>query len=123
MGCVSNDCDFDVLVGKTIVRVDTNNGNNAEIVFKCSDGTVYTTYHSQDCCESVWFEDSDNAPDSLEGETIVTAFVNCEVNPNACESGTYTFYTLASRNVSVTFRFNGESNGYYSESVDFRQIL
>lgn len=122
MGWRENDCDFDNLVDKTIVRVNMDRHNNAEIVFTCSDGTKYTTYHSQDCCESVWFEDSDNAPDSLEGETIVKAYVNSESNPNASESGTYTFYTLVSRNVSVTFRFNGESNGYYSESVDFRQI-
>jgi hypothetical protein len=34
-------------------------------------------------------------------------------------SHTYTFYKLRTRSYSCTLRFYGESNGYYSEDVDF----
>lgn len=121
MGWGYDDCEISVLVGKTIENV-YEGAYSAEIYFVCSDGTEYKTYHSQDCCETVWFEDSDNPITSLIGETIVNAYSTSQDMPEASESGTWTFYTIASRNVSVTMRFCGESNGYYSESVDFRKV-
>ncbi len=121
MGWRSNDCDISVLVGKTITNV-YEGSDNAEIIFECTDGTSYKTYHMQDCCESVWFEDSDNALSCLVGETVTSAYSTSQDMPEESESGTWTFYTVASRNVSVTMRFCGESNDYYSESVDFCKI-
>ena len=39
------------ILGKTCTSV-TRKGNE-EIVFECSDGSVYRMHHYQDCCENV----------------------------------------------------------------------
>lgn len=111
------------MVGKTIIEVDDSNAYNAEIKFICSDGSVFKTVHHQSCCENVYFSDSDNPLNLLVGEKIVAAYyIEQDILGLEYGTGTYTFYTLATQKVSVTMRFIGESNGYYSEYVDFEEI-
>lgn len=121
---------FEALKGKTLLSV-TNVGDT-ELVFITSDYRIYVLHHDQDCCEDVRIEDICGDLSDLIGEPLLVAEeVTHEegetpdgiTNPDDCdESFTWTFYKLDTRKGGVTIRFFGTSNGYYSESVDFKRI-
>ena len=54
----------------------------------------------------------------LVGKPILLAEESSEAGSET-DSCTWTFYRFATEKGAVTVRFYGESNGYYSESVDF----
>lgn len=110
--------EISVLNGRNIV--DVKNINNEVILFKCRDGDKYKMYHQQDCCESVIIEEIIGGDlESLIGETVVEA--REDTNEGITEHGTatWTFYHIRTNKDTVTIRWCGESNGYYSESVCF----
>ena len=113
------------LVGKTITAIKGGIGSE-ELRFECTDGSEWVMYHSQDCCESVSVEDIAGDVADVIGSPIVkaeesTSNENPEgVKPEYQDSFTWTFYKLDTAKGGVTIRWYGSSNGYYSESVDFR---
>lgn len=123
-GLYSHQKPFDILIGKTLVDIKVNDDND-EIRFVIDDGDTYLMYHEQDCCEGVRIEDITGDLQDLIGTPILkaeeaTSDKNPEgVNPEWQDSFTWTFYKLATIKGYVDIRWYGESNGYYSESVDF----
>lgn len=112
------------LIGKIVECIDKEDDS---LIFHCSDGTKYKMYHSQDCCESVYIEDICGELDDLIGLPMLMAeefsnHDNPKGHPEWEESFTWTFYKFATVKGYVTIRWYGESNGYYSESVDFEQL-
>jgi hypothetical protein len=101
-----------------------------EMVFETADGERFALYHSQDCCENVSIEDVTGDMADLIGSPIVEAEeVSSEEDPPGYkpesdyrESYTWTFYKLRTAKGAVTLRWLGESNGYYSERVDFIKL-
>ncbi len=116
------------LIGKTLIEITGTKGDE-EMTFR-TDKEKYVLHHIQDCCETVAIEDICGDLADLLNTPIVQAFqkTNSEENPEGVEkdfqdSFTWTFYTLTTSNGTVTIRWYGESNGYYSEAVDFVKIL
>jgi len=117
--------DFSVLVGKTLSKV--KQVKDEEIFFYTSEGEIYKLYHNQDCCESVYIEDvvGDYA-DLLDSPILLAEEVSNRDDPardiKYDKSYTWTYYKLSTIKGSVSIRWYGASNGYYSESVDFQIV-
>lgn len=105
------------LIGRTIFEY-TLNRNEDEITFLFTDGFSLHLWHTQDCCESVTIEDIEGDLEDLVGRPLFVCEEVSNDDPNASESGTWTFYRFATEKGYVTVRWYGTSNGYYSESVN-----
>lgn len=110
------------LLGKTVAAISRI--ENEQLVFTINGGERYRLFHRYDCCEIVTIEDIEGDLDDLVGSPITLAeeVTNTENPPEDSESFLWTFYKLATAKGYVTIRWLGESNGYYSERVDFEKI-
>lgn len=139
---------IEVLKGQTLSSIETSND---VINFRTVDGKHYRMYHPQDCCESVTIDDIVGYLEDLVGTPILEAreatnrngedtdsfwreyygpeeyVINKMIglpeieNPGG-DSYTWTFYILTTIKGSVTIRWYGSSNGYYSESVYIDEV-
>lgn len=119
---------FEDLIGKTLTSV-TGGVSDDRMLFTTEDGTTYAMHHRQDCCESVSLEDICGDISDLIGSPVLQAEESTsDENPEGVpakeyqDSFTWTFYRIATIKGSVALRWYGESNGYYSESVDFERV-
>ena len=113
------------LICETIFYIVINR-NSTEIAFYCESGNNYCMYHDQDCCEYVRLYDIVGDLEDLIGNPILKSSEDVGDEPDNVgygnDSYTWTFYNLATIKGYVTLRWLGESNGYYSESVNFIKI-
>ena len=115
--------DFETLAGKTITSVEGLEKGSEKIIFKTSDGKTYKMYHEQECCESVSVEDVCGDIENIIGTPVLFAKESsCGGENNWDESYTWTFYKIGTVKGWVDIRWYGESNGYYSEKVDFEEV-
>lgn len=117
--------EFEDLLGKILTKIDIDRGTGSDtITFHCEDNTSYRQYHDQDCCESVTIDDIVGDLEDLIGNPITLAEESIGDNSEShgAESYTWTFYRLATVKGYVDIKWFGESNGYYSESVYFKQL-
>lgn len=116
--------EFKDLVGKTITEFhvlrNCSRYDNDAILINCSNGSEYIMTHYQDCCESVNIEDIAGDYNTILNSPVLLAYESSNSGSrDDDESCTWTFYNLSTINGSITIRWFGSSNGYYSESVDF----
>ena len=121
-----NNYNFNVLVGREIVAVDGLEPNSECVAFKCADGSEWRMVHDQDCCEGVNVEEIVGDPADAIGKVINAREETSWSHPEGfvtegryLESYTWTFYILQTDKGAITIRWLGQSNGYYSERVDF----
>jgi hypothetical protein len=114
--------------GKTFTKVYVTD-DKSELIFE-NDEFVFTFFHEEDCCECVQVEDVVGDLNDLVGKPLdiveevehVSDFNPPDVEPVSGDSFTWTFYKFATIKGYVDVRWLGESNGYYSESVDFKGV-
>lgn len=115
------------MLGKILTDIVGMEPESEEIIFKCSDGTSYKMYHDQNCCEYVRVEDVIGNVEDLIGFPLLMCEDVSNDNEDPYEgsdfSYTWTWYKFATIKGYVTVRWLGESNGYYSEDVDFKEIV
>jgi hypothetical protein len=122
--------DISELKGATLTSIEGKVGEY-EITFITDDGRKFVMYHDQDCCEKVIVEDITGDLQDLVGSPLLLADEvmyksvdpdevknSPEVDSEYRESFTWTFYKFATIKGYVDIRWYGESNGYYSESVE-----
>lgn len=120
---MNKNTDVSELVGLTLTTVATDSN---EIIFISSCGRTFEMLHLQDCCESVWIEEISGDLQDLVGSPILLAEESTSEKRDRYGGGdgcTWTFYKLATAKGYVDIRWCGESNGYYSESVDFQEVI
>ncbi|OCX63715.1 hypothetical protein BFM98_12875 [Lysinibacillus sp. AR18-8] len=113
---------IEMLLNKTLISIEQD--GNDELYFLTAEGDKFKMYHEQDCCESVWLEETIGDLEDLIGNPLLMADEVIESPPESdnYESATWTFYKFATIKGYVTLCWVGESNGYYSESVNFRKV-
>lgn len=121
------DSDITKIVGEVLTHIDTDE-NNETIRLTTKSGRVFLIYHSQDCCESVRVVDTKGDWHKLVGKVVVEASAIARSDGDVpaeieySDSWTETVLTFRTDDETVISRWIGESNGYYSESVDILEI-
>ena len=113
---------FSDLIGKTILKIEGD--VHSDVLRFYAENGNYRMCHYRDCCENVSIEDIDGDLGDLLNTPVLDAYESTNSNlpgHNDDESFTWTFYVIRTMKATVTIRWYGSSNGYYSESVDFEK--
>ena len=111
--------------GKTIQEIRGCKKHSDEVTVMFTDGSCLKFYHRQDCCESVLLEDFDAIPEDLVNAKIISIEERISRSGEGIkplnvwdESYTWSFYVIKTSSSTMVLRWYGESNGWYSETVD-----
>lgn len=108
--------DIDVLKNQRVLSIDKSDDR---IIFNMEGDKKYVMEHQQDCCERVYVEDFNGDLEDFEDAMIVDAWKSTRDDPNAGETGMWTFYNVQSSKGHLFIRWYGYSNGYYGVGVSF----
>jgi hypothetical protein len=115
-----NNIQFESLLGKTIVAISGAEDGSKIVHIETSDGKKYVMTHNGESVDDVTLEDTCGDISDIIGLPVLLAekVVSLVDNPDYMHS-TWSFYKLSTIKGSVTLRWCGYSEGYYSEDVDF----
>lgn len=111
-------------IDKVVTHIDESGD---DVIITLEDGTKLHYYHEQDCCESVSIYDWKGDPYELVGKKLLMIEQDNEDFTDEMSEAPYDSYTCTNirfitNKDTVISRWIGESNGYYSESVDLDVI-
>ncbi len=117
------DGDISQMIGLTFHHIEGGEKESDVLLFVgAGDVPSFKFYHEQDCCEDVRIEDIVGDLDDLVGVPLLEAREDTQDGSAEYESATWTFYNFRTIKGSVTIRWLGTSNGYYSESVTCQRL-
>lgn len=118
--------EFKELEGRILTAIERNTCEDGfdRLIFICDDGTRFEMGYVPDCCAQCHLNDVCGDIFDLIDSRILKAYESTDSSIDADGYGrhTWTFYHISTNNGSVTLRWLGTSNGYYSESVTFRKL-
>jgi hypothetical protein len=116
--------EFSDLVGEVLDAVDIDREEN-QILLTTRSGRKFLVYHEQDCCETVAISGQDGSFDKLIGKPLIEArdFAVDTGEEGIDDSQTTTTLVFRVDDQTVISRWVGDSNGYYSESVDIAELI
>jgi hypothetical protein len=113
----NRNCPISTIIGQKILKIKISE-DKCTILFY-TDKSKFIMHHGQECCEDVHLEEVHGGDlTDLEGTIITSASEDICSN----EEGTLTFYRFGNKDITLTIRWIGTSNGYYSENVSFTEI-
>ena len=105
------------LTGMTITAVVYKESNESLLIHLNTH--VLEMIHQQDCCEIVYLADVVGSFEDLIGYPLLEVSESfAEGELEGYESSTVSYYNFNTVKARVQLRWVGESNGYYSETVD-----
>jgi hypothetical protein len=125
-GCYLDERPWAALLGCTLANVERFQGGlRLTGSLRTGEGVVFAILHQQDCCESVDLIDvAGDLGDLICAPVLVSEARTSDADPRGentyghdYSSATWTFIELATNKGSVTLRYYGASNGYYSETA------
>lgn len=124
----SRDFNFDLLKGSTITSIEGVEEGSGEINISLTDGRNFVMYHEQHCCEDVGVYDvAGDVANVVNLPLTLSEYQVLDDRPDDApvgkddyiESETWSVFRLGTEKGTLTIRWCGSSNGYYSESVSF----
>ena len=106
---------FEQIQGMTITAV-VYKETNESLLIHLNTHVLEMTHH-QECCETVYLADVVGSFEDLIGYPLLEVSETI-VNNEIGESSAASYYNFRTVKASVQLRWVGESNGYYSETVD-----
>jgi hypothetical protein len=118
---MSEYANFFELQGQTIRAINVAEGDKSVSI--TTDQFVYVIDHEQDCCEQVRVFELQGDREFVLNKPIIlaeedNAAPDMDRDYRFDDSYTWTKFTLKTEAGEFSFWFLGESNGYYSESVN-----
>ena len=111
-----NSINIEQLTGMTITAVVYKETNESLLIHLNTH--VLEMIHHQDCCETVYLADVVGSFEDLIGYPLLEVSESIVDIATEDMSSTASYYNFRTIKASVQLRWVGESNGYYSETVD-----